>query len=142
MSTPPAETPGILLRVTRPLQVRTISSTDHLAFIAQRPSVSFLQTPAWAQVKTEWRGESIGWFDGDHLVGTGLVLYRQIPKIKRYLAYLPEGPEIDWSGDPSAWLDPMVEHLKGAGAFGVRMGPPLVVRRWSAATIKAAKVGS
>ena len=26
-----------------------------------------------------------------------LVLYRQLPKVKRYLAYLPEGPVIDWA---------------------------------------------
>ena len=61
--------------------------------------MSFLQTPAWAQVKNEWRGESIGWFDGSTLVGAALVLYRQLPKVKRYLAYLPEGPDIDWA-DP------------------------------------------
>jgi hypothetical protein len=30
------------------------------------------------------------------LVGVGLVLYRQMPKVKRYLAYLPEGPVINW----------------------------------------------
>jgi lipid II:glycine glycyltransferase (peptidoglycan interpeptide bridge formation enzyme) len=67
----------------------------------------------------------------------GLVLYRRLPKVKRSLAYLPEGPVIDWSADPLAeWLDPMVEHLKGQGAFGVRMGPPVVVRRWDAASVK------
>ena len=32
----------------------------------------------------------------------------------------------------------MVAHLKAQGAFGVKMGPPVPVRRWHAATIKAA----
>ena len=73
------------------LHVRTIGPDQHLAFIASRGSASFLQTPAWAAVKGEWRGESIGWFRGDELVGVGLVLYRQVPRLKRYLAYLPEG---------------------------------------------------
>ena len=69
-------------------------------------SVSFLQTPAWAAVKNEWRGESIGWFDGDTIVGAALVLYRQLPQLKRYLAYLPEGPDIDWTdADLDRWLD-------------------------------------
>ncbi len=60
------------------------------------------------------------------------------PKLKRYLAYLPEGPDIDWlGGDLGDWLTPMAAHLKKQGAFGIRMGPPVVMRRWYAATIKA-----
>ena len=77
-------------------------------------------------------------FDGDSLVGAALVLYRQLPKVKRYLAYLPEGPVIDWSSDDlGAWLSPLTAHLKAQGAFGVRMGPPVVMRRWDAPAIKA-----
>jgi lipid II:glycine glycyltransferase (peptidoglycan interpeptide bridge formation enzyme) len=125
------------------LQVREISREEHLAAIAARPSVSFLQTPAWGDVKREWRAHSIGWFDGDDLVGLGLVLYRQAPRIHRYLAYLPEGPAIDWAGAAAAndldrWLDPLVSHVRSNGAFGLRMGPPVVTRSWSAATVKAA----
>ncbi len=119
------------------LTVRPISEPEHLAFIEQQRSASFLQTPAWGQVKSEWRRESLGWFDGSTMVGAALVLYRQLPKLKRYLAYLPEGPVIDWTGDDlAAWLDPMATHLKKAGAFGIRMGPPVVTRRWSAAQVK------
>ncbi|AWB93935.1 lipid II:glycine glycyltransferase FemX [Aeromicrobium chenweiae] len=121
------------------LRVRTISGSQHLDFIRSRPSVSFLQTPAWAVVKSEWRGESIGWFDGDRIVGAALVLYRKVPRLKRYLAYLPEGPDIDWlGGDLERWLDPLRVHLKDQGAFGIRMGPPVVTRRWHAGTIKQA----
>jgi vancomycin resistance protein VanK len=104
--------------------------------------VSFLQTPAWAAVKAEWRHESLGWFDaGGELTGVGLVLYRQVPRLRRYLAYLPEGPVIDWvidgEGDLARWLAPMTEHLAKQRAFGVRIGPPVVVRRWSADQVKA-----
>jgi lipid II:glycine glycyltransferase (peptidoglycan interpeptide bridge formation enzyme) len=121
-----------------PLTVRLISADQHLAYVDSRPSASFLQCPSWAQVKNEWRSESIGWFDGATLVGAGLVLYRQVPKVKRYLAYLPEGPVIDWSADDlDDWLAPMVAHVKSQGAFGVKMGPPVEVRRWDAATVKA-----
>ena len=125
--------------MTSALRVRPISGPEHLDHIRERPSVSFLQTPAWAEVKNEWRGESIGWFDENKLVGVGLVLYRQVPRIKRYLAYLPEGPDIDWSGaDLGSWLTPLTAYLKEQGAFGIRIGPPVVTRRWHAATIKAA----
>lgn len=124
------------------LQVREISREAHLAAIADRPSVSFLQTPAWGEVKREWRAESLGWFDGDTIAGTALVLYRQAPRIRRYLAYIPEGPAIDWADAAknglARWLDPLVGHVKGRGAFGLRIGPPVEVRRWSTPTVKAA----
>ncbi|NYG59374.1 lipid II:glycine glycyltransferase (peptidoglycan interpeptide bridge formation enzyme) [Nocardioides daedukensis] len=120
------------------LSVASITTDDHLDFIRSRRSASFLQTPAWGKVKSEWRRESIGWFRDGELVGAALVLYRQLPKVKRYLAYLPEGPVIDWEADNLAkWLAPMVTHLRRAGAFGVRMGPPVITGRWSAADIKA-----
>lgn len=122
-----------------PLSVRTITEAEHLDVVRGRPSVSFLQTPGWARVKNDWRGESIGWFDGHEIVGSALVLYRQLPRLRRYLAYLPEGPDIDWLDDDlNRWLTPMTDHLKRQGAFGIRMGPPIVTRRWHAGTIKQA----
>ena len=119
------------------LTVRSITPGQHLDFVRDQRSSSFLQTPAWGRVKAEWRSESIGWFRGTELLGAGLVLYRQLPRVKRYLAYLPEGPVIDWTDDDLAgWLTPMVAHLKRQGAFGVRMGPPVITRRWTAAQVK------
>ncbi|MGV8847250.1 lipid II:glycine glycyltransferase FemX [Tessaracoccus sp.] len=121
------------------ITVKPIAPEDHLAFITARGSASFLQTPAWSAVKNQWRGESLGWFDGDQLIGVGLVLYRQLPKLKRYLAYLPEGPVLDWERpDVAEQLDALVRYAKKARAFAVRIGPALVHRRWSAETIKAA----
>src|SRR5207248_2159617 len=80
------------------LAVGPISAAEHLAFVRAQRSVSFLQTPAWARVKTAWRSESLGWFDGRQLIGAGLVLHRPVPGLKRWtLAYLPEGPVIDWT---------------------------------------------
>jgi lipid II:glycine glycyltransferase (peptidoglycan interpeptide bridge formation enzyme) len=124
--------------VTSPrLSVRTLSPDEHRDFLRSRSSVSFLQTPAWAAVKSEWRAESIGWLADGEIVGAALVLYRQLPKLRRYLAYVPEGPVIDWeSDDLAAWLTPMTTHLKPQGAFGVRIGPPVVLRRWAAAQVK------
>lgn len=133
-----------------PLVLRPVSAEEHLAFIRTQPSASFLQVPAWGPVKAEWEHESLGWFRpgtgadqaAEEMVGAALVLYRQLPKVKRYLAYLPEGPVIDWASltDPDArladWLDPLRDHVRAKGAFGIRIGPPVVTRRWSAAQIK------
>jgi lipid II:glycine glycyltransferase (peptidoglycan interpeptide bridge formation enzyme) len=118
--------------------LRTISADEHHDYLATLPTASFLQTPGWAKVKPEWRSEHLAWVDDSgHTVGAALVLYRQLPRVKRYLAYLPEGPVIDWSTDRLGdWLGPLVRHLDGEGAFAVRIGPPVVTRRWSAAQIK------
>ena len=130
-----------LADVTSALAVRTISAEEHLAFLRAQQSASFLQTPAWGRVKQEWKAESIGWSlpgsPSGELVGAALVLYRQLPRVKRYLAYLPEGPVIDWDTEElGSWLVPMAEHLRARGAFGIRIGPPVVTRRWSAAQVK------
>ena len=63
--------PGNLPHVS--VTVRPLSSAEHLDLIRSRPSVSFLQTPAWARVKTEWRSESLGIFDGSEPLGAGAV---------------------------------------------------------------------
>jgi lipid II:glycine glycyltransferase (peptidoglycan interpeptide bridge formation enzyme) len=130
--------------VTGDLRVRPITDAEHLAYVGGRPSVSFLQTPAWGRVKREWRCESLGWVDGDGTVrGAGLVLYRKVPRLRRYLAYLPEGPDLPWeqaveAGRLADWLDPMREYLAARGAFAIRLGPAVVTRAWDAPTLKAA----
>ncbi|MFH9014768.1 lipid II:glycine glycyltransferase FemX [Streptomyces sp. NPDC017943] len=127
------------------VRVQPITRDEHLAFVAGRPSASHTQVPSWGEVKPDWEAESLGWFDGaGQLVGAGLVLLRplpgpRLPGLPRYFAYLPEGPLLDWH-EPGLerLLEPMLTYLKGRGAFAVRMGPPVVVRRWSAETVKAA----
>jgi vancomycin resistance protein VanK len=125
---------------TPDLTVSTITAEEHLAFLQTRASASFLQTPAWGAVKAEWRSESVGWRragEPGELVGAALVLHRQAPVVRRSLAYLPEGPVIDWeTEDLGAWLRPLAAHLRSRGAFGIRIGPPVVTRRWSAAQVK------
>jgi lipid II:glycine glycyltransferase (peptidoglycan interpeptide bridge formation enzyme) len=121
------------------IAVRTISAREHLGFVNARSSASFLQTPAWGQVKTEWRSESIGWFEGLRLVGAGLVLYRQLPRLKRFLAYLPEGPVLDWESPLlESSLRALASHVAHQGAFAVRIGPPVPTRTWRAGTVKDA----
>ena len=119
--------------------VRPISAEQHLAFLQTQRSASFLQTPAWGRVKTEWRAESIGWHEGENLTGVALVLYRQLPVLKRSLAYLPEGPQLDWSSERlGEQLKALAQYLRDRGAFAVRIGPPVASRHWHAETVKKA----
>lgn len=122
-----------------PITVRDISAAEHLAWLRAQPSASFLQTPAWGRVKQDWRAESIGWFEGEEQVGAALVLHRALPRIGRTLAYLPEGPCLDWSSPRLVeHLRALRDHLKDKKAFALRMGPPVPTHRWQTATIKAA----
>lgn len=109
------------------LKVAPISDSEHLTFIRSQSSVSFLQTPAWGRVKTEWRSESLGWYDAHRLVGAGLVLHRPIPGLTRASsAYIPQGPAINWTGEIGGWLKPLcswLNHTKTWWASPPSMSP-------------------
>lgn len=122
------------------LRVRALSVTEYQTFLHWHGGASFLQYPSWARVKDLWRSERVGWhYPEGEIQGAGLVLYRQFPGTRKYFAYLPEGPVVDWS-DPQVdrWLNPLLRHLRASGAFAVRIGPTPAYRRWDAATAKAA----
>ena len=127
-----------------PLTLRTISSAEHRTFLESGvlgDQTSFLQCPAWGEVKEDWRSQSLGWFAGPALSAVATVLYRPIPHTPWSLAYLPEGPLLDWLGerDPrplADWLEPLVRHLKSKHVFSVRIGPKVPLRTWSTETVK------
>ena len=122
------------------VEVRPISTADHLHWIADQPWVSFLQLPQWAALKPGWRHESLGWFVDGRLIGAGLVRYRPVPRYpRRSLAYLPEGPCLPWESPDlsiAELLAPLIHHCASQGAFLVKIGPPVAQRRWQADTIK------
>lgn len=101
---------------------------------------SFLQCPSWGRVKAGWKAESLAWTGAEgRMCGAALVLYREVPGLGRSFAYLPEGPVIDW-GAPGLEhrLAPLLAHLRSRGVFTVRLGPPVDLREWSGATVRAA----
>jgi lipid II:glycine glycyltransferase (peptidoglycan interpeptide bridge formation enzyme) len=120
------------------VQVRQITSDQHLRYIAGRTSVSFLQTPAWGETKAGWSSQSLGWFVGDELVGAALILFRKVPRVEKYLAYLPEGPDINWESpqDTELALKALVSFATNRGVFQIKLGPHTWVRRWYAQTLK------
>ncbi|MDS2172857.1 lipid II:glycine glycyltransferase FemX [Nesterenkonia sp. CL21] len=144
MSTPPQ--PSRQTTSPRRLSVTPISTADHATFLRRHPTSSFLQNPRWPQVKTDWRGESLGAFDGDRLVAATLVLHRRLPVPaavpvlgRKSLAYLAEGPVFDPDEvELRALLPALTDHLKRQGAFLIRMGLPGVTRRWAAQDVRRA----
>ena len=118
--------------------MRAISPEDHLAFLRSAalgelpadPRLGRGEVGVAARVarlvrrRASWSAP--GWCSTDSCPGSSA-----------FLAYLPEGPVLDWSTDRLGdWLAPLAAYLKEQGAFGVRMGPPVVTRRWSAAQVK------
>ena len=68
---------GSCLVTPAPLTVRRITADEHLAYVRARSGrpVSFLQLPAWGEVKAEWRTRVARLVRRrDELVGAGLVL--------------------------------------------------------------------
>ena len=124
--------------------LRTITAQTYRAFLASADGTAlgagFLQCPSWADVKEGWRAQLLGWGpdpEAGALASVALVLLRQFPGTRKYFAYLPEGPVADWNDpDIDGWLDPLLEHLRRAGAFAVRIGPSPAYRRWDAALLK------
>ncbi|NEE26575.1 aminoacyltransferase, partial [Streptomyces sp. SID7982] len=127
------------------VRLETITAHTYRAFLSspagEALGAGFLQCPSWADVKEGWRAHLLGWGAAPaagELTGVALVLLRQFPGTRKYFAYLPEGPVADWSApDIDSWLAPLLEHLRGAGAFAVRMGPSPAYRSWDAARLKA-----
>lgn len=126
-------------RTTRLESVTPHAYRTFLATAGAGLGPSFLQLPSWADVKDGWRPQFLGWGRGDGtLGGVALVLLRPFPGTRKYFAYLPEGPVADWSDpDLDGWLTPLLQHLRAAGAFAVRIGPTPAFRRWNARTLKA-----
>ncbi|WAZ23006.1 aminoacyltransferase [Streptomyces cinnabarinus] len=128
----------------RGFTLRPVTAETYRAFLASPAGAAlgagFLQCPSWAEVKEGWRAQLLGWGpdpEAGQLTGVALVLLRQFPGTRRYFAYLPEGPVADWSDpDVDGWLGPLLEHLRRAGVFAVRIGPSPAYRRWNAAHLK------
>lgn len=124
--------------------VRPISAAEVGAFLAERTDVPLQQRPSFAAVKSEWQHLFLGWFDaqgsaaGERMVGSAVVLLRPLPRTRYPLAYIPEGPLLNWdSPDAVQALSPMLDVLRAHGAFLVKIGPRLPVRMWRARTMRA-----
>lgn len=145
MTSQPAPAPASPASSGAALSVRAITAAEHERFLARHPESSFLQNPSWAKVKAEWSAQSLGIHRGEQLVGAALVLGRRLPVPARvpvlgraFLAYIADGPVLDEGVDLVAALEVLVAELKSQGAFLARVGPPGVVRRWDADTVRKA----
>lgn len=118
--------------------VDVIKPQQFKSFVEKTSLGNFMQYPAWAEVKNNWSHDLLGWFsESKEMVGSALILYRKMPYLNKYLAYIPRGPLIDWeSNNVGEWLKPLLTYLKKKNVFTVTMDPPVVNAKWTTPTIK------
>jgi lipid II:glycine glycyltransferase (peptidoglycan interpeptide bridge formation enzyme) len=125
------------------LKIAVVDRKSYLNFVENHPLRNFLQYPSWSDLKAEWKwsSEFLGWLTSDGtMVGGATVLYRKVPGLNKFLAYIPRGPLIDYYSTDyklKEWLYLLFYHLKQRNVFSVKIDPPLVQRKWSNETITA-----
>jgi len=60
-------------------------------FLETNKKSHFLQSPEWAEVKTEWKHEMIVIEENGEIKGTMSILLREVPIFHRYIMYAPRG---------------------------------------------------
>lgn len=120
------------------LTIKPLHPNEYIAFLEKTTLGNFMQYPSWAKVKSEWTSDLIGWHTQENeLVGCALILYRKVPYLNRYLAYIPRGPIFDWQPENlQACFMPLFSFLKTKRVFTVKMDPPVVQAKWSTPLIK------
>lgn len=125
--------------------LRTVTPETYWRFLDRastraRHTVGYQQTPEWAEARgAAWDPELLGWFDAHGVMSAGAVVrYRKLPGSDRRFAFIPQGPVLEWSAaDLDSLLTPLRAYLMTRRVFAVRITPPLSLRRWDAATVRA-----
>ena len=119
------------------MQLVKLTESEYQEFLATQSDYSFLQTPAWGKIKSGWSYELLG-FKNPDLIGVALVLYKSAPIIKKYkLAYVPEGPVLNWQKFDPAALTALTSYLKQKNCFLLKIGPKAMLHRYSNDSLKA-----
>jgi len=120
------------------MRIVKLTQSEYQDYLATQSDYSFLQTPAWGKIKTGWSFELLG-FKTTALIGVALVLYKSAPIISKYkLAYIPEGPILNWDEFDPAALTLLAEYLKQQNCFLLKIGPKVMLHRYSNAELKTA----
>lgn len=120
--------------------VRTIEPDVYRRYLDQYGTASYQQTQQWGTARSgAWDHEVLGIHDSaGRLASATLVRYRRLPGTRLRFAFIPQGPLLDWtSSDVRDQLEALAGHLLAHEVFGLRIAPPVTLRRWNSATIRA-----
>lgn len=120
--------------------VRQLHPDEFRAVLDRTDGASYQQTPEWSRARgNDWDHELVGWFGaGSTPDAAAVIRFRRLPGIDLRFAYIPQGPLLDWSSPEVAdQLAALAAYLRTKRVFGLRITPPVTVRRWDAATVRA-----
>ena len=101
---------------------------EYESFVNGRKGVSFMQSLNWTAVKSNWNNEAVIVRDNKgEIVGTCLILIKEMPLFNRTLLYAPRGPVCDYNnievmGEIFSGIDSL---SKKYGAFEFICDPPV-----------------
>ncbi len=108
------------------MEVRSVSAPEAAEFLQPQPGSPglFLQTGAWAQFEEALGNtvEHLGFWEGDRLIGTALVVLRTLPGGFRY-AYAARGP-VTGEQHLAPVLEALVLYFKAKKILFLRVEPP------------------
>ncbi len=104
-------------------------------FVENHEQNSLFQCSKWAQVKNNWEHFFTGVKDGDKIVGTALVLKRNMP-LGKSLFYIPRGPVMDYHNQElvSFFIENLVSLAKKHHAISLRFDPNVYSKKYAFAT--------
>lgn len=100
---------------------------DFDAYVKQFDNYSLLQSREWIAIKkANWNGKRILFYEDENVVGTALILIREIAFNKKFI-YVPYGPLFDYSNkDLFKFITKSLREIaKSNNAIFVKVVPPL-----------------
>lgn len=115
------------------MDVRPIDESELEGFFHHQPATAglFLQTAAWGRFEENLgnKGERLGFWHENRLVGTALIVGRSLPAGLSY-AYVARGPVVDGPYLSQA-TEALVLYCKDKRVVFLRIEPPVLVASWS-----------
>ena len=100
------------------------------AFAQHYPQAHILQTGSWGALKAQfgWRAERVGLAQDGRLIAGAQLLYRRLPAGLGRLAYVPQGPLVDWTDRTlvQALLSALDSAARAKGAIALTLEPDLL----------------
>ncbi|HEN9092513.1 TPA: aminoacyltransferase [Streptococcus agalactiae] len=97
-----------------------ISEKEYDAFAIASSQTNLLHSSKWAQVKSNWQNERLGFYKDDQLVAVASILIKSLP-LGFTMLYIPRGPIMDYSNEENVAEEidesrQAIDNLKSAGA--------------------------
>ena len=103
---------------------KNIDKKEYDSFVTNFDSTSFMQTSAWADVKSAWGHTLVGMYENEKLVASALILKRNL-FLGKSLFYIPRGFVIDYKNKEllKSFVSELKKYAKKMGAIDIKIDP-------------------